>query len=81
METKETTIYEFLYCDCIHESAFATISIHKTKIGAYKAMRNYLTTEYQKWYDRRIKRGKIRIGVNKFGQHEDWFIQTRELLP
>ena len=31
-------VYEALYNDCIHESSFATISIHKTKKGAEKAI-------------------------------------------
>jgi len=33
-------VYEFLYCGCIFESSYATVSIHKTKQGAYKAMRD-----------------------------------------
>lgn len=34
-------IYEFRYNDCIHESASATISIHRTYKGAIKAMKDH----------------------------------------
>ena len=34
-------VYEALYNDCIHESSFATISIHKTKEGAEKAIHEH----------------------------------------
>jgi hypothetical protein len=31
-------VYAFEWCDCIHESAFGTVSLHATKRGAFKAM-------------------------------------------
>ena len=34
-------IYGFLYCDCIHESAYGTVSLHKTKEGAEAAMNKH----------------------------------------
>ena len=33
-------VYAVLFCDCIYESSFATISLHRTKEGAAIAMRN-----------------------------------------
>jgi len=36
--TEKTEIFEFLYTTCIYESAYATMSLHRTKKGAYKAM-------------------------------------------
>lgn len=32
-------VYLAEWCDCIFESAYNTISVHKTKAGAYKALR------------------------------------------
>ncbi len=34
-------IYQFLYCDCIHESSYTTLSLHKTKEGAELAMNTH----------------------------------------
>jgi len=31
-------VYSFHYCSCVYESAFATMSLHRTKKGAYDAM-------------------------------------------
>ncbi len=31
-------VFEFMYCSCIHESAWATMSIHRTREGAESAM-------------------------------------------
>ena len=41
-----TEVFEFVYTGCIYESAMATLSLHRTKKGAYKAMREFLETEY-----------------------------------
>lgn len=41
-------IYAFKYCDCIHESSYATISLHRTKSGAYSAMRKHLLKEWNR---------------------------------
>jgi hypothetical protein len=42
-------IYEFLYCGCIHESSYATMSLHKTKAGAEKAMNAHKEKEKKKY--------------------------------
>ena len=34
-------IYEFLYCPCIYESAWAIVSLHKTKERAKKALKKH----------------------------------------
>jgi len=31
-------IYEALYCGCIYESSYATLSLHRTREGAEKAI-------------------------------------------
>jgi len=73
MEQEINEVYEFLYCDCIYESGYVTMSIHKTKRGAYKALRNYLEEEYAKWRDNALKRGKP---YHKFEIHSAWKIDT-----
>jgi hypothetical protein len=70
-----TEVYEFLYTDNIHESAMATMSLHRTKKGAYKAMRAFLESKYAEWYDERILKGKDKDWVDKFGLHCAWAIQ------
>jgi len=58
-------VYSVLICDCIFESSFATVSLHRTKRGAVKAM-NRLKKEYfydYPFYDyMRLRYGKQEIG-------------------
>lgn len=72
-------VYAFLYTDCIHESSFATMSLHRTKAGAYKAMRKFLILGYTQWYHERILYGKDRLWIDKFGNHCAWRIGKMEL--
>jgi hypothetical protein len=37
-ESENDYVWAFLYCPCIHESSFATVSLHKTEKGAEIAM-------------------------------------------
>ena len=69
-------VYEFIYTNCIHESAMETMSVHRTKKGAYKAMRDFLETEYNGWREEGIMYGKQHF---KFGCHEYWAIRETEL--
>ena len=41
-------VYAFQFNDCIYESTYATMSLHRTKKGAYLAMRKYLLEEWNK---------------------------------
>lgn len=34
-------IYEALHCSCIHEGSFSTLSTHRTKEGAEKAIEEH----------------------------------------
>jgi len=72
-------IFRFKYNDCIYESAMATISLHRTKKGAYNAMRNYLETDYAQWYNERILYGKERRWTDKYGMHCAWGVDSIEL--
>jgi hypothetical protein len=69
-------VYEFVFTDCIHESVMGTVSLHKTKKGAYKAMREFLETEYNQWREDGIRYGKQHF---KFGSHSAWAVRPIEL--
>jgi hypothetical protein len=71
-----TEVYEFTYTDCVFESAMATMSLHRTKKGAYKAMRAFLETEYAEWREDGIRHGKQRF---KFGVYCAWAVRPIEL--
>ena len=74
-------IYEFLYCECVWESSSASMSLHRTKKGAYMAMRKHLMQEYERWQNMRTKYGKDKIsGIDKFGQHQMWHVGEQELM-
>lgn len=69
-------IYGFLYNSCIYESAMETISLHRTKKGAYEAMNKFITKGYNEWREDGINFGKQEY---KFGSHSAWRIETIEL--
>ena len=77
---KKMTVWEFLYCSCTEESASCTMSLHRTKSGAEKAMKKHKAEEKKKHNDmyKRLKVPKsIRI---KFGQFKSWSIVETEVL-
>ncbi len=71
-------IWQFAYTDCIHESAMAAISLHKTKKGAETAMYLHKEQEKQKWL--KLYSTKERQKMMPFGTHEEWGVYERELL-
>jgi hypothetical protein len=71
----EMKLYEALYCSCIFESGYVTLSIHRTKEGAEKAIEWHRHEEEQKW------KGVKEIDHEwVFGEHEDWSIREVEVL-
>lgn len=76
-KSKSDSIYEFIHNDCTWESSYRTVSIHKTKKGAYTEMRKYLMDSYMQWYNDRIIYGKL--GHNKCFEDERWSIVTTKL--
>ena len=56
-------IYQFLFCHCTFEGGWTTMSLHKTKRGAYFAMRKYIVAKYMEEYNFRFIYGKD----NSFG--------------
>ena len=86
-------VYQFLYNDCIHESSYATISLHKTKEGAEKALNEHRNFEFEAWeeYTKLLMEKddegncfydtiETCLEDNPFGKHEDWCIQEIEVL-
>lgn len=71
-------LWEALYCECIHESSFATISLHKTQEGAKKAIdihRGFKEVEFNKLFS-----GDEKSSFDiKFGEHEAWGVRPIEV--
>jgi len=59
-------IFEFAYNDCTYESSWACISLHETKEGAEKALKEHKAKELK-------ENGKIQ-------EWQDWVIWEREVL-
>ena len=70
-------IHEFTYTSCIHESAMATISLHKSKKGAEAAMELHKNEERKKWlemfYNEELQK------EYPFGDSERWDIRESKL--
>lgn len=74
-------VYQFLLCHNIHEGGWVTISLHRTKLGAYKALRKYLIEYYNDEYRDRMVFGKM----NEYGAWKPFIdkryrISVNELL-
>ena len=66
-------LHEVLYTSCIYESSYATVSIHKTKLGAFKELQRRKRLEYDEWYNSRLLYGK---SSDKFMKYEDFKLGT-----
>jgi hypothetical protein len=75
-----TKIWEFGYTDCIHESAMAAISLHKTKKGAETAMYLHKEKERKKWKKMFGDEIKQKEEGMTFETHCAWAVFERELL-
>jgi hypothetical protein len=87
-------IYQALYCPCIHESSSGTLSLHKTKEGAEKAVEAHKALIRAEWVDwGNSMCGKPKPNVIDeyktfaefeeefpFAQHESWDVSETELL-
>jgi hypothetical protein len=81
-------IYAFQWTSCVYESAFFTVSLHKTRLGAYKAMRGMLLEEWESNFKIRIHGEKLEADTRYFrlrgGDHplefERWKVVTMEVL-
>lgn len=70
-------IYQALYNYCEPEGSFETISIHRSKEGAEKAIENHKKEQYEIWETIYVKDKNERF---VFGEFEKWKINETELL-
>ena len=78
-------VYEFWYTDCIHESAAACMSLHRTEKGAEIAMEFHKAEKLKEW-EESDKWQKEEYGDkyeilkgSPFGTHEAWGVAEREI--
>jgi hypothetical protein len=71
-------LYAFLYNSCIHESSWATVSLHYSKEGAEKAMQEHKQKALDEFNEMYADDNEFDI---KFGAHEDWCVEPVEVLP
>lgn len=65
------SVFAFLYNSNCHESSARTISLHKTKAGAYKAMRKHRVAECVDRRERKIEFGRGRLYGREY-QYDDF---------
>jgi hypothetical protein len=72
-------IFAFLFCDCIYESNYRVISLHRTKKGAYQEMNQYINNLYSEWNEERIQKGK-QHSEEKWCTMQSWKITKYSIL-
>lgn len=76
-------IYQATYNDCVYESAYGTISLHKTYAGAGGAIEQH-KQNMQKEFDEWNHQNKIHFpdddSVHRIQPEQDWEIFESELL-
>lgn len=71
-------VYAFLYCPCVPEESWGTISLHYSKEGAEKALeihKQKALDEFNELYADNNECGW------KFGEYEDWSVKPMKILP
>ena len=71
-------VYTFDYCDCIYESAFYTVSLHRTKKGAEIAMEFHKAEKLKEFNDLYDKPTQNEYDF-KFGQMEAWRVSEMNI--
>lgn len=71
-------IYAFCYTSCVYESAHAPVSLHKTKAGAYRAMKRFLFEQIENAYASQNAYGN-RYWSKSPLDHCGWSIQEFEV--
>lgn len=72
-------VYAFLYCSCVHESAAKTVSVHRSKAGAYRAMRAHRVAMCVAHREVNIKYGKNTWGF-RYDTHHWWGMSEMDVL-
>lgn len=52
-DLETNTLWGFFRCPCVYESAYALVSLHKTKVGAWRAMSEH---QFDQWT--KLQQGK-----------------------
>lgn len=65
-------VYVFYYNDMIEESSYAAVSLHRTKAGAYRAMRKFIVEECIKHNTHFRRHGN-------YGRWERWYVGERKI--
>ena len=76
MLIKMKKVYAFLFCDGPDEG-YSTISVHKTKKGAFKAMNKYIN---EQCVESRERMGRYYRHMTHFGYWEGWCIREFKVL-
>jgi len=76
---KQNEVHEFLFCSDVDESSFYTMSTHKTKLGAYRAMNKHINKLFQSERNNCIRFGKWR-GFDHLFYDKGWGVKTKPLL-
>jgi hypothetical protein len=76
-------IYAFVYNSNIHESSWATVSLHYSREGAEEAMRIHRQKRLDAFnkYAATYNREFVYKHRFKFGEHEGWEVETVKILP
>lgn len=72
-------VWRFLYCPCIHESAWGTVSLHKTKESAENALEEHKAKKLKEFRDMFEDDLEMRDCVDPL-EHEDCDIDQMEVL-
>jgi len=76
-------VYQALYCPCIHESSYGTISLHKSYEGARRAVIADKLRERKRWHKHRkweIEKGHSPEMWHTLFIHQDWDIEEIKIL-
>jgi len=76
----KTILYSALYCPCVHESAWCTLSVHKTREGANRAIENHkniLTKSLIEAFDGYMSEEEALLQI----EWRDWGVEEVELKP
>lgn len=75
-------VYAFEWCDCVFESAFGVESLHATKAGAWRALRERVWQEATEAREGRITYGRLGMGRGeKWNWAKAWRVRRIEVMP
>jgi len=75
---KPDTLYGFFYCSCIYESADALQSLHRTKAGAWHALRAALFARAVQEREAALRFGR-HLTVERWWKYERYTVHPIEV--